>query len=245
MKLLVLSDLHIGLNRDEDNFKWNTDDFIFTIEQMRIEHGVDKIVLNGDIFELYKHSYKDIIKSPHNKKLFDYLFRDLFIFIRGNPDFVSPDGSTRLLLKNKKKQVICIEHGHNADWLNGTRTGRFIGNWFFRFIKILIKNSFFKSIYYSIVKWDDQIERIPRKYHSIKYLNYGLKLLREFDMVILGHTHKLTTVNTYYNISIKRYLNSGTCTQKMFQGLIIDTVTLVYDTIKLKPEDISIPRDAA
>lgn len=245
MKLLVISDLHIGINRDEDNFKWPTDEFIFAIEQIRISSGIDKIILNGDILELYKYSYDEIVSSPHNKKLFEYLFRDLFVFIKGNHDFVSPEGVERLIIKNKKNQHICIEHGHNADWMNGTKAGRFIGRYFFKVVKILIKLSLIKKLYYSIVKWDDQIDRIPRKYHSIKYLNYGLKLLREFDMVILGHTHKITTVKTYYNLSKKRYLNCGTCSQKMLQGLVIDTEDLQYDTIKIKDNDISIPADAA
>ena len=59
------------------------------------------------------------------------------------------------------------------------------------------------------------------------------KLLKNADVVIFGHTHKIETHKTYYLNSKKIYLNSGSCSHGRFQAVTLDTETLFYDTIKI------------
>jgi predicted phosphodiesterase len=80
----------------------------------------------------------------------------------------------------------------------------------------------------------DEINHIPRKYNSYKYLKYALRLLRRYDVVILGHTHKLEAHKTYFLNKKKIYLNCGSCSLGRFQGIILDTESLEYELINLK-----------
>ena len=95
------------------------------------------------------------------------------------------------------------------------------------------------DIYFKKVALEDEINHIPKKYNTIKYLTYALKLLKDHDVVILGHTHKLESHHTYYLNKKKRYLNSGACTLGRFQGIIMDTETMKYELIKESKEAIS------
>ena len=63
--------------------------------------------------------------------------------------------------------------------------------------------------------------------------------LRSYDVVILGHTHKLEAHKTYYLNSKKLYLNTGTCSMGRLQAVILNTETLKYDTIKLSSNDFA------
>jgi predicted phosphodiesterase len=101
------------------------------------------------------------------------------------------------------------------------------------------------DIYFKIVAFEDQINHIPKSYNTIKYLSYALKLLKEHDMVILSHTHKLESHHTYYLNKKKRYLNSGSCSLGRFQGILMDTETLKYELIKETKESIKNSRQMA
>jgi predicted phosphodiesterase len=94
------------------------------------------------------------------------------------------------------------------------------------------------DIYFKIVALEEQINQIPKKYNTIKYLTYALKLLKEHDVVILAHTHKLESHHTYYLNKKKRYLNSGSCSLGRFQCIVMDTETLKYELIKESKESI-------
>jgi predicted phosphodiesterase len=62
---------------------------------------------------------------------------------------------------------------------------------------------------------------------------YALKLLKKYDMVILGHTHKLESHKIYYLNNKKIYLNCGTCSLGRFQAIVVDTETFEYETVKI------------
>ena len=94
------------------------------------------------------------------------------------------------------------------------------------------------DIYFKIVKLEDEINHIPKKYNTIKYLTYALKLLKDHDVVILGHTHKIEAHHTYYLNQKKRYLNTGACSLGRFQAIIMDTETLKYEFIKESQESM-------
>ncbi len=59
-------------------------------------------------------------------------------------------------------------------------------------------SKYMMDIYFRIIALEDEINHIPKKYNTIKYLTYALRLLKEYDVVILGHTHKLESHHTYY-----------------------------------------------
>jgi predicted phosphodiesterase len=161
-----------------------------------------------------------------------------FVFIRGNHDVVNDFSIDHYDIINSHGQKIHIEHGHNADWINGTRLGRAIGRFTLSLLRKLSSFKLIMSIYFSIVALEEQIYKIPKRYNTLKYLSYALKLLKEYDVVILGHTHKLESHHTYYLNEKKRYLNCGSCSLGRFQAIIMDTETLEYKLIKESRESI-------
>jgi len=236
MNILILSDLHIDLCDNFGTFQWDEMEFILQIEIMRVRYNLDKVILNGDVFELLKYRYEDIAAA--NQVLMRY-FRDKdFIFIKGNHDILNKYGLDNYTIINSSGQKIYIEHGHNADWLNGTKIGRALSRMGFSILKKLTNSKLSMSIYFKIVAVNEQIHQIPKRYNTLKYLTYALRLLKENDMVILGHTHKLESHHTYYLTRKKRYLNSGSCSLGRFQGIVLDTESLKYEMIKETRESL-------
>lgn len=236
MNILVLSDLHIDLCDNFGTFQWDEMDLIMQIEGIRDIHNIDKVIFNGDIFELLKYTYDDIQKA--NPILMRYFCDNDFIFTKGNHDIVNDFGIDHYDITNSQGQTIHIEHGHKADWLNGTKTGRALGRLGLLILKKMSHSKSMMDIYFKIVAFEEQINHIPKSYNTLKYLTYALKLLQKHDVVILSHTHKLESHHTYYLNKKKRYLNSGSCSLGRFQGIIMDTETLKYELIKETKESI-------
>lgn len=236
MNILVLSDLHIDTGDNFGVFHWDEMEFIENLEIIREYYSIDKIILNGDIFELLKYSFGDIKKA--RPALIKY-FRDKdFIYIKGNHDIINDIGEEYYRIINSSGQVIHIEHGHNADWLNGKRIGRALGRLVISTLKKLSHSKIMMELYFRIVRYQDELNIIPKRYNTLNYLTYALDLLKEYDVVILGHTHKLESHHTYYLNKKKRYLNCGSCSLGRFQGIILDTETLKYELIKETSESL-------
>lgn len=231
MILLVISDLHIDTGGKLGTFGWKAKKFMATLDKVIEHYGVQKVVLNGDVFDLYKYSFKDIAQA--NEKIIDYFNRKGFIQIRGNHDIWVPHKLNHYHITNSAGQTIHIEHGHKADFLNGTRFGRFFSVTMYSILKLLTHISWVERTFYRTVNYLDDVNRIPRKYNTLKYLVYAFKLLKRYDMVILGHTHKLESHKVYYLNTKKIYLNCGTCSLGRFQAVIVDTETFEYETIKI------------
>jgi len=230
MNLLIISDLHINSNNNNNIFGWNSFDFIHQLQKVILKYNIDKVILNGDIYEMYQSTFEDIKNS--NKQLVNQLNSDYFYYIKGNHDGLNDFGNQNFVHTNSSGKTIYIEHGHHADFMSGTKVGRFFENLFFKFLKIFLKFSFIKKIFFEVVEYNDQINRIPRKYDRYKYLKYALKLLKKYDLVVLGHTHKIEEHKTYYINQKKIYLNCGSCTFKRFQGIVLNTETLKHKIIK-------------
>ncbi len=81
-------------------------------------------MLNGDTFDLYKYSYNEIAET--NTKIIEYFTQKGFILIRGNHDVWVKHTLDHYQITNSMGKTIHIEHGHKADFLNGTRLGRFL-----------------------------------------------------------------------------------------------------------------------
>jgi predicted phosphodiesterase len=236
MNILVLSDLHIDTGDNFGTFQWKEKDLISHIEYIRRNYSIDKVIFNGDTFELLKYHYEDIKNA--NPLLIEYFNDKDFIFIKGNHDIVIDSGLNNYQITNSQGQIIHIEHGHNADWFGGTKLGRALSKFGFSLLKKLSDSGSMMDIYFRIVAFGDQINHIPKRYNTLRYLSYALRLLKEYDMVILGHTHKLESHHTYYLNKKKRYLNSGSCSMGRFQGIVLDTETLRYDLIKEVNESV-------
>jgi metallophosphoesterase superfamily enzyme len=98
MNILVISDLHIDTSDTFGAFQWNEIDFIQQLEYMRDVYSIDKIIFNGDTFELLKYKYDDIARA--NPALIKY-FRDKnFVFIKGNHDIVNSFGVENFQITN-------------------------------------------------------------------------------------------------------------------------------------------------
>lgn len=230
MNIFVLSDIHIDTFDNLSTFQWDEKDFIDQIEIMRYRYSIDKVIFNGDTFELLKYRFEDIAKA--NPLLIKYLQNSDFIFIKGNHDILNNFGTDNYQITNSLGQTIHIEHGHNADWFNGTRIGHIISKLGFFFLKKLSSSKSMMELYFKLITLNEQVNQIPKKYNTLKYLTYALRLLKEHDVVILAHTHKLESHHTYYLNKKKRYLNCGSCSLGRFQGIVMDTETFQYELIK-------------
>ena len=237
MNILVISDLHIDTSDNFGTFQWDQQELINHIELLRYNYSIDKVIFNGDIFESLKYSFSDIIRA--NRTLLKYFKNKDFIFIKGNHDILNRFGRDFYKITNSMGQIIHIEHGHNADWFNGSRFGRAIGRLGFTVLKKMARYKPMMKLYFKIVAIEEQINHIPKRYNTLKYLTYALRLLKDNDVVILGHTHKLEAHHTYYLNKKKRYLNCGTCSLGRFQGIVLDTETLKYELMKETKESIS------
>lgn len=235
MNLLILSDLHLDCGDRFGTFGWKPKKFIRQIEKLIEQYSIDSVVLNGDVFDLYKYTFKQVYKA--NFELISYFKRNGFIFLRGNHDILNPFAKDSHIISNSKGKTIYIEHGHNADFMNGTRLGRAIELLGFYILKKTIHYSFIQKFYFRVVEYDDEVNRIPKKYNSYRYLKYALKLLRNYDVVILGHTHKLESHKTYYLNNKKIYMNSGTCSLGRLQALVLNTETLEFEMIKVNKRE--------
>jgi predicted phosphodiesterase len=236
MNILILSDLHIDTSDNFGTFQWNESDFIRQLEFIRNVYSIEKVIFNGDVFELVKYSYEDISKA--NPVLIKYFSDNDFIFIKGNHDLLYESSIDQFEITNTLGQTIHIEHGHNADWLDGTKIGRILSSFGLSLLKKLSHSKSLMKIYFKIVALEEQVNKIPKKYNTIKYLRYALKLLKVHDVVILAHTHKLESHHTYYLNKKKRYLNSGSCSLGRFQCIMMDTETLNYELIKESKEAV-------
>jgi len=230
MNILVISDLHIDTGDKFGTFQWEETDLIDQLERIREIYSIDKVIFNGDTFELLKYRFDDIKKA--NPTLMEYFRSKDFIFIKGNHDILIDFGLKCFDIVNSNGQTIHIEHGHSADWFDGSSIGQAISKFGFSLLKKLSHSASMMDIYLKIVAFGDQINHIPKRYNTLKYLTYALKLLKDFDVVILSHTHKLESHHTYYLNKKKRYLNTGSCSLGRFQGIVMNTETLKYDLIK-------------
>ncbi len=223
MRLLILSDLHIG--NKHNIFQWDDNEFIDKVSSIISQYEIDGVILNGDIYDLYKFT-EDEIREQH-KEIIEFLSQ--FIYIRGNHDWNWNDGLDNFLITNSKGQKIYFEHGHLQDFLNGFTTGRFIATRLLRILRKLLKFEFVKNIYNNFV--DNDSENI-HKHNRLKYIIYAFKLFANYDIVCLGHVHKAEVFKTFDRDERKIYLNSGTCSQGKFQAIVFNTETLEALLIK-------------
>ena len=111
-----------------------------------------------------------------------------------------------------------------------------MGKAFLKTLKVLVKWHFANKLYFHFLKQDEGLEF--RTYNSYKYLRYALDLLKKYDVVVLGHTHKMEVHNTYYLDNKKQYINTGSCSLGRFQAILLDTETLEHTPITMSPRSL-------
>lgn len=228
MKILVISDLHICDGGAFNTFGWEDDDFIARLELYREIYDIDSVILNGDIFEMYKYSYRQIYR--HHSKLIDYFISSRCIFLRGNHDSAFTGSVDELTLVGGKGRLIHLEHGHKADFCGYTAV-RALHRIAFRGLKLLAVLRSLHICARFLSARDEGFDRI--KFRKKRYDSYAGSLLNSmYDVVITGHTHALESVEYPGRRGRKIFLNSGTCSQGRFQAVVLDTDSLEYFFIK-------------
>ena len=218
MRLLIISDLHIGDGSEKDMFGWDEFEFIKMLKYWRPK--VDHIILNGDTFELYKFTMEDIINA--RPRLVSHIY-DNCELIKGNHDF---------LIKAKKKLVIktkdfscLIEHGNSIDGREGFVAGQLLDRFLYILLSTITRIPFINDIYIKIYPTIEKslMSKYYKDSNDLIFLNYAFKKLFKYDIVVLGHTHTQKIIHTKYEGKYKVYVNCGTCSETNFQGVLLDT----------------------
>jgi predicted phosphodiesterase len=231
VRIFIISDLHLGDGRTLCTFGWHQNAFIKAMDAIRERYEINGVVLNGDIFDLYKSKYRNI--ADHNRKVVDYLASIDAVFIKGNHDRAFRQAREFCLIVNSRGEKIYIEHGHRADMLNGTMLGRGVGRVFFQLLKTAARFSRPCAWYFGYVhRMEARKERKTR--NSKRHLRYASRLLKQNNVVVLGHTHKIEARQADSRLGRKRYFNSGSCSLGRLQGIILDTETLEHTAIRLE-----------
>ncbi|MHA1112153.1 MAG: UDP-2,3-diacylglucosamine diphosphatase [Promethearchaeota archaeon] len=213
MKILVVSDLHLGNGTRSDDFGHGEE--LQAIEQRFLDfvkaQNADRVYLNGDIYELWQARWKKVEKA--HKKIIDVFENDpKYVRIVGNHDF-SLSGLYSDEIRTKSGKRVIILHGFQADpHMNNAFVRFFV--WILGGLERLISPNIDKSHHIFRKKGDKSM----LKKRQIKF---AANLLKTYDICVLGHTHFFGIDESEDGI----YANSGTCQNGSLQGIIIDTDT--------------------
>ncbi len=213
MKIVIVSDLHLGNGSQSDDFGYRDE---ISVREKRFldfidSQNADRVYLNGDIYELWQSRWKKV-RQAHGK-LIDVFENDpKYVRIVGNHDF-SLSGLYSDEIRTKSGKRVLILHGFQADpWMN---------NIFVRFI-VWVVGAFERLISPNIDAWPHMLRRKGKKSMlKERQVKFAAKLLKTYDIVILGHTH-------YHSIDFTEdgvYANSGTCQHGKLQCIVLDMDT--------------------
>ena len=211
MKVLIISDLHLGDGSSADDFGDNDDSLLKWITS----HNADVVYLNGDIYDSWQFKMKRI-KKAHPKIIKEFKNRK-YKYIRGNHDY-SVMGVLTRSLTTKNAMKVLISHGFQNDDRMKNPFLR-VGVWF---LGILERVPF--------LSWIDNPESFatPRNKEKIMKLteDYARDQLHKYDIVICGHTHLKCDKNVSDGLTGSlKYINTGTCQHGKREGAILDTET--------------------
>ena len=218
MRILVISDLHVcAPGMDIDKFQWGEEEFISILLRIKDEYKVDKVIINGDIYELYFFEYEDV-KVSYSKLVELIENSDWIIPLRGNHDELLTKFDDFFIIGN-----ILIEHGNRGD-AHGIK---FVSDIFYFFAKILdsiiLRIPSLRKRYISTFRKYFKENEFKAEKNTLDYIRYGLEKLRYFDTVVLGHTHQIQKMEFTVGNTKKYYFNSGACINHQFQGVVLDT----------------------
>lgn len=213
--VVVLSDLHIGIDSNHERVSLICD-HIKELAKTNI------VILNGDIFELWKYgSFGWNTKGEFSKLLellqlypavLDILHMPTVYYIHGNHDFavLSKDTTFKVYRSIVIGDTIII-HGNDADTYSNAYLAKREGLFLLSLFDYLT-NQLYKLLNWGL-KQDKAIGDIifAATARDAVYEKYVASLL--YTNVILGHTHKL---GVKYLLSKDRvYYNSGSCLEQL------------------------------
>lgn len=211
MKILFISDLHLGDGSKADDFGNNDEKILKWFNTIL----PDKIYIVGDAYEQQQFKMKNIIKA--HPKLYKFFQLGIFDSVKGNHDYKLSKKDTIKLKYNDIK--ILVSHGHQADkGMSNPLVRGFV--WFLGIIERL-----------PFMSWVDNPEKFSKKPNRADYKTeeYAEKKLKKYNIVICGHTHKKLIKNYSTESKLKIYANCGTCMHGKFEGILYDTE---YDRIE-------------
>ena len=183
-KIVIFSDIHLGNGGYQDDFKQNSQLFSSVLKEYYLKKNY-KLILNGDIEELYKFRISKIVQSWKNIfELFEeFRIKNNLIKIFGNHDFelhrkfFYPNSLNLLesIILNYFGDKIFIYHGHqNSHYFEDYNL---LSSWFGRFILNPIG---YKNISLSA----NDKSKFETEKHAYQFAS-KMKIVS-----ILGHTHR-------------------------------------------------------
>ena len=201
MKILIISDLHLGSRFSNE----------LSILELLNTEDYDELILAGDIIDFIR-----IPKFTKNTlKILNTIFNNFekkkqkIIYIVGNHDiaftnFIESDIANIIEFKKRydfidNNKKIRIEHGDDYD--------NIIIKWeFLMNIICVIANIFERFFNYDISKkWEQLRENTRDKINIYNIMNKN----NDVDIFIMGHTHDPKIITKNFNTTIQTYANSG------------------------------------
>jgi len=233
-KVIIISDLHLGLKDGADQFKQCKQTLLFALKQYA-NQGYELIIL-GDCFELWEQdNIYEIVKTYNH--LFTYIKNNYlnYYIIAGNHDkkILNCDITKTILTKNIYQSIKCnnilITHGHKGE------------------IEIPLARQFIKLLGWLQNKNYLGVRDLPRTANDVsrKHCNNLYEAQAELGInLICGHTHnpriKRTIKNLYKKqaIASNYYANSGCC------SFLDGSITLIELDVKNNiPSLIKVSKD--
>jgi len=235
MKLLILSDLHLGFGKT-DLFKHSDKEFINMLEASL----ADKIVLAGDVLDIWRFP-KFMIKRKHYE-LIDYIRKSNIVYLKGNHDITEFQPNSIVIDR------ILIEHGHAEEMQYMNKYTIFFTQLGLRLLAMFEEGLAFSFSDFYMKKVEPLRDKILNwvvadlKRFALK--KYGKVILEKRDMtdlitfeinravkqncdiVVCGHTHDL-----FIQSGKVTFVNSGECYDS-FQGVLLDTSKRTIKTFK-------------
>lgn len=223
MKFFICSDWHMGDGSAMDRFGWSEEEIIQGLSI--IKQQVDEVVLLGDIYENYKFSLKKI-REAYPKLCFFLENTPWIRRIRGNHDFVG-EYPERYVISEERHSIL-MEHGYSADF-NGSLLGRLFCRLWYRCLCTFKDSALMQKL--AVTDLSLEKEREYRNTYAHKYLLHAAKKWKDYDVVVLAHSHDQEMLRSRYREKDTLYLNCGTCSEGRWQGIFLDTATLAYQFI--------------
>lgn len=215
MKYLIISDFHLTKKFDSRRYT----------QMKALFESVDKIILNGDLWESWANDFSDFINSNWSD-LFELMKEKDTVYIYGNHDWLE-DSDDRVNLFsveqthefrfNSGEKSFVVRHGHLISKFNPNKSflrkkfGYFLSH--FEKLTILISGSL--------------IQRFYSRQQIKDHLKFAKSILKENEWLICGHTH------VQMRKEKERYLNTGFNRFNYFEYAIIQNgeIKLVKDNL--------------
>jgi len=207
MKILVLSDTHLGLRFEEKKFKL----------LKSLIKSVNKVVINGDFWEGYKINFEQFINS-HWKLLFPLLKSKKTTYLFGNHDKkLYSNEKTSLFSDLQAHQYKMKLNGNVLVFEHGNRLCSLFDETHPKFYEIIKKTNILGRLHEMMVrKFGSKILKLLFSSQNEIIKAKIKKELKNGEIFVCGHTHAA-------EFDIKNnFLNSGIIMHGLAQYVLID-----------------------